>query len=112
MWIKCNPNPQGCSVGDCTVRAVAAATGQSWEQAYIGLAITGYALGDMPSANRTWGAYQPSMMGQTAAQPTPSIIFAWALFCFFRCALHAHSHPVILLHLGHKSKGGLRYGHV
>lgn len=57
MWIKYNPNPHGCSVGDCTVRAVAAATGQSWEQAYIGLAITGYALGDMPSANRTWGAY-------------------------------------------------------
>jgi hypothetical protein len=39
------------------VRAVAAATGQSWEQAYIALALTGYALGDMPSANRTWGAY-------------------------------------------------------
>ena len=30
---------------------------QSWEQAYIGLALTGFALGDMPSANRTWGAY-------------------------------------------------------
>jgi hypothetical protein len=39
------------------VRAVAAATGQSWERAYIALALTGYALGDMPSANRTWGAY-------------------------------------------------------
>lgn len=57
MWIKFSPNPHGGSVGDCAVRAVAAATGQSWEQAYIGLALTGFALGDMPSANRTWGAY-------------------------------------------------------
>ena len=53
MWHKFNPNPRGSSVGDC----VAAATGRSWEQAYIALALTGYALGDMPSANRTWGAY-------------------------------------------------------
>lgn len=50
MWHKFNPNPHGSSVGDCAVRAVAAATGRSWEQAYIGLALTGYALGDMPSA--------------------------------------------------------------
>ena len=57
MWHRFNPNPRGSSVGDCAVRAVAAATGQSWEQAYIALALTGYALGDMPSANRTWGAY-------------------------------------------------------
>lgn len=57
MWHKFNPNPRGSSVGDCAVRAVAAATGQSWEQAYVGLAMMGYALGDMPSANRTWGAY-------------------------------------------------------
>lgn len=57
MWNKFSPNPHGSSVGDCAVRAVAAATGQSWEQAYIGLALTGFALGDMPSANRTWGAY-------------------------------------------------------
>ena len=39
MWHKFNPNPHGSSVGDCAVRAVAAA------------------IGDMPSANRTWGAY-------------------------------------------------------
>ena len=57
MWRKFNPNPRGSSVGDCAVRAVAAATGRSWEQTYIALALTGYALGDMPSANRTWGAY-------------------------------------------------------
>ena len=57
MWHRFNPNPHGSGVGDCAVRAVAAATGQSWERAYIGLALTGFILGDMPSANRTWGAY-------------------------------------------------------
>ena len=57
MWHRFNPNPRGSSVGDCAVRAVAAATGRSWEQTYIALALTGYAIGDMPSANRTWGAY-------------------------------------------------------
>lgn len=30
MWHRFNPNPRGSSVGDCAVRAVAAATGQSW----------------------------------------------------------------------------------
>lgn len=59
MWHRFNPNPQGNGVGDCTVRAVAAATGQNWERAYIGLALTGFILGDMPSANRTWGACSP-----------------------------------------------------
>lgn len=56
MWHKFNPNPRGSSVGDCVVRAVAAATGQDWEKAYLGLALTGFIIGDMPSANRTWGA--------------------------------------------------------
>lgn len=56
MWHRFNPNPQGNGVGDCTVRAVAAATGQNWERAYIGLALTGFILGDMLSAYR--GSYR------------------------------------------------------
>ena len=77
MWHGFNPNPRGSSVGDCVVRAVAAATGQSREQAYIALALTGYAIGDMPSANRTWGAYlqkrgfERRMWKQTAPPVTP-----------------------------------------
>lgn len=57
MWQDYNPNPNGHRVGDCTVRAVACALGQSWLKTYIGLAIEGILLGDMPSANRVWGAY-------------------------------------------------------
>lgn len=52
-----NPNPAHKSVGDCTVRAVSKALGQDWEQTYIQLALQGFLMGDMPSANRVWGAY-------------------------------------------------------
>ena len=57
MWIEWNPNPAGKRVGDCTVRAVAKGTGESWEQAYSGMALEGFLLADMPSANNVWGAY-------------------------------------------------------
>lgn len=48
-----NPNPEGKQVGDCTVRAIARATGQSWDATYIGLCLQGLIMGDMPSANST-----------------------------------------------------------
>lgn len=54
---KYNPNPLGRNVGDCTVRAISKAVGQSWEQTYIGLVLQGFIMGDMPSANSVWGAY-------------------------------------------------------
>lgn len=57
MWAYTDINPCGGGVGDCAVRAVAVATGQSWGNAYLALAKKGYELCDMPSANRTWGAY-------------------------------------------------------
>jgi len=52
-----NPNPTASRVGDCVIRAVCAATGETWEQAYIGLCLNGYLMGDLPSANNVWGAY-------------------------------------------------------
>lgn len=56
MWIKYNPNPVGRSVGDCSIRAIAKALDVSWEQAYLMIAINGFAMGDMPSSNSVWGA--------------------------------------------------------
>lgn len=56
-WVEWNPNPHGKRVGDCTVRAVAKGTGESWEDAYSGMALEGFLLSDMPSANNVWGAY-------------------------------------------------------
>ena len=57
MWRYYNPNPKGARVGDCTVRAICAATGKSWDDVYTGITLDGYLLGDMPSANHVWGAY-------------------------------------------------------
>lgn len=56
MWVQFNPNPWGRRVGDCAIRAVAAALGVTWEVAYALVATQGYALGDMPSSDAVWGA--------------------------------------------------------
>jgi hypothetical protein len=55
MYQYYNPNPSNQRVGDCAVRAIAKATDQSWENAYINLVIEGLMLHDMPSANYVWG---------------------------------------------------------
>ena len=56
-WKQYNANPKGKQVGDCTVRAISKATEQPWEDAYSGIALQGFLLADMPSANNVWGAY-------------------------------------------------------
>lgn len=56
-YIPYNPNPCGKSVGDCTVRAVSKATGTDWISAYTALALEGFRLGNMPSADDVWGSY-------------------------------------------------------
>jgi len=55
-WRRFNPNPAGRSVGDCSVRAVAAALDVDWETAYVMIANNGFLMGDMPSSNTVWGA--------------------------------------------------------
>ena len=56
MWINYNPNPVGRKVGDCAVRAIAAALDIDWETAYSLIAAAGYSMGDMPSSDSVWGA--------------------------------------------------------
>lgn len=55
-WRDYNPNPTGRAVGDCSVRAVAAALGIDWEDAYALTTRAGFLMGDMPSCNSVWGA--------------------------------------------------------
>lgn len=57
MYVYFNPNPAGHAVGDCVVRAICKATGESWDKTFVGLAVTGLDIADMPSANAVWGAY-------------------------------------------------------
>jgi hypothetical protein len=56
MWREYNPNPVGRSVGDCAVRAVSAALGIPWEDAFALITANAFAMGDMPSSNSVWGA--------------------------------------------------------
>ena len=56
MWKKYNPNPTGRIVGDCVVRAVAAALDIGWEQAFELVAEAAFYMGDMPSSNEVIGA--------------------------------------------------------
>ncbi len=52
-----NPNPAGRSVGDCAVRALSKALGQTWEETYAGLALEGFLRGDLLNADSVWGPY-------------------------------------------------------
>lgn len=56
-YINYNPNPKHARVGDCAVRCIAKATGTDWQDAYIQLAIQGYVMRDLPSADIVWGEY-------------------------------------------------------
>lgn len=56
MWKEFNNNPRGQRVGDCAIRAVAAALNLTWERAYYLVTIKGYDMADMPSSNAVWGA--------------------------------------------------------
>ena len=57
MWVRCNPNPLGKQTGDCVVRAIAIATGQSWRETFRELCKIGEIECDMPSSNFVWGTY-------------------------------------------------------
>jgi len=54
MWVRYNPNPYGLNVGDCTVRAICAATNSSWDDVHKALCDLARDMGDMPSADRVW----------------------------------------------------------
>lgn len=57
MWKQMNLNPNGQRVGDCVVRALSMALGQTWEKTYIGLCLQGFEDYNLPSANVVWGRY-------------------------------------------------------
>ena len=69
MWIRCNPNPVGRETGDCVIRAVAVATGQSWRETYWDLCEQGAIMGDLPNNNSVWGAYLRSRGGKQFLLP-------------------------------------------
>lgn len=56
-WIKYNSNPRHKRVGDCVIRALSKALGQSWDETYAGVCAQGFIDKDMPDANMVWGNY-------------------------------------------------------
>lgn len=54
MWIQYNPNPLKLKVGDCTVRAICAATNGTWDDVHKALCDLSREMADMPSADRVW----------------------------------------------------------
>ena len=57
MFIKENLNPQNKNVGDCVIRAISKVLNQSWESTYLELAVYGYSMADLQSADAVWGQY-------------------------------------------------------
>ena len=56
VWKEYNPNPTARRVGDCAVRAVAAALDTDWETAFAMISANAYMMGDMPSSDAVWGS--------------------------------------------------------
>ncbi len=56
MWEEYEPNPVRTGAIDCSVRAITKALGISWERAFVMLALNGFLMGTMPSADEVWGS--------------------------------------------------------
>lgn len=69
MWVKCNPNPVGRQTGDCVIRAIAIATGQSWRETYRDLCRIGEMQGDLPNSNMVWEMYLRKRGGEQFLLP-------------------------------------------
>ncbi len=57
MFIFYNPNPQNKLVGDCVIRAICKLMNRTWEDVYMDVALQGFMMHDMPTANHVWGTY-------------------------------------------------------
>ncbi len=57
MFVYYNPNPQNKLVGDCVIRAICKLTDRDWEDVYLDIALQGFMMHDMPTANHVWGTY-------------------------------------------------------
>lgn len=56
-YVRYNLNPAGHRTTDCTVRAIALATGMDWDETYIGLCAHGFVMKSMPDNDDVWWSY-------------------------------------------------------
>lgn len=52
-----NPNPSFRSTGDCVIRALSKALGQTWDETYVGLCAEGFGIKDWGNCDEVWGRY-------------------------------------------------------
>lgn len=57
MWIYANPNPVRDEEPDCVIRALALATGKTWDEVHMELCRMSGEMGTMPSVNWLWGLW-------------------------------------------------------
>lgn len=57
MWIYANPNPCRQEEPDCVVRAIAMATGRTWDETHYELCEMSRRKCTMPSVNWLWGEW-------------------------------------------------------
>ena len=57
MWVYANPNPCRQEEPDCVVRAIAIATGKTWDEVHWDLCELSHRKCTMPSVNWLWGLY-------------------------------------------------------
>jgi hypothetical protein len=58
MYVKfCNNPRNNYRAGDCVIRAISAATGDTWEKIYAELSAEGYYVGEWGNSNGVWDSY-------------------------------------------------------
>ena len=57
MYVHYNANPAMNDTIDCTVRAIAYATDETWDFTYVVLALYGFIFYAMPNVNAVWDRY-------------------------------------------------------
>lgn len=57
MYVHYNANPCGINTGDCVIRAISVATGQTWQRVYAGLCVQGFKDCGFGNFNSVWAEY-------------------------------------------------------
>lgn len=70
---KHNENPKGLKAGDCVVRAIALATGQSWDKVFTDLCEIALKKKRMPNEKQVYETYLEKLGWEKHSQPRSTI---------------------------------------
>lgn len=81
-YIFYNPNPANRVAGDCTIRAISKITRDSWDDTYLDIALKGFIVKDMMSANYTWERYLHDIGFEKTLLPQCPYCYTVRAFCY------------------------------